>query len=103
MKKLRNGFFMLSSVNGQHSFHVNRSCMLTIYCSRCKNKLWKYKKIGPGQVLRCHKKRIIQIYSCYFEDQGAWCKCGQRIAIDKGSFYKMIKKSFTCTGTKDKK
>ena len=23
MKKLRNGFFMLSSVHGRHSFHVN--------------------------------------------------------------------------------
>ncbi len=77
--------------------------MLTIICSRCKRKLWKYQKIGPGEVLRCHKKRIIQTYGCYFDDQAAWCRCGQRIGIDKGPYYKMIKKAFTYTGTKDNK
>ncbi len=77
--------------------------MLTIYCSRCKRKLWKYKKIGSGQVLRCHKKRIVKIYKCHFDEQAVWCQCGQRIGIDKGSFYKMIGKAFTYTGTKDTK
>lgn len=36
--------------------------MLTIRCSKCKTKLWKYDKIGQGEVLRCHKARISKWY-----------------------------------------
>jgi len=32
--------------------------MMTTKCSACKQKLFKYYKIGPGQVLPCHKDRI---------------------------------------------
>ena len=32
--------------------------MLTIRCATCKTKLWKYDKIGHGEVLRCHKVSI---------------------------------------------
>ena len=77
--------------------------MLTIHCSGCKRKLYKYRKVGSGQVLRCHKKRINQVYNCEFCAEAIWCKCGQRIGIDKGLFYKMISNAFTYTGTKDTK
>jgi len=84
---------------------VNRYAkyMLTILCSECKSKLFKYKKVGQGKILRCHKKRISRIYDCDFDDQGICCKCGQRIGIDKGSYYKMNPRAFTYTGTKDRK
>jgi hypothetical protein len=37
-----------------------------------------------------------------FEQQGrkVQCSCGKDIGIDKGSFIKMIRKSFTYAGTK---
>ncbi|MFW6414898.1 MAG: hypothetical protein ACOCZ2_01160 [Thermodesulfobacteriota bacterium] len=77
--------------------------MLTIHCSECKRKLYKYRKVGSGKVLRCHKSRITRTYNADFAAEGIWCRCGQRIGIDKGSFYKMVPNAFTHTGTKDRK
>lgn len=37
--------------------------MLVIKCSACKRKLWKYDKVGQGQVLRCYKDRITKEYN----------------------------------------
>ncbi len=75
--------------------------MLTIRCARCKKKLWKYRKIGKGEVLRCHKDRITRMYHAVYRDKRIWCKCGAVIGIDKGRFYKMIAKNFTYSGTKE--
>ncbi|PIE60817.1 MAG: hypothetical protein CSA31_00075 [Desulfobulbus propionicus] len=74
--------------------------MLIIRCAACKKKLWRYDKIGSGEVLRCHKARIDRVYS--FTERGGklYCECGKPIGIDKGSFYKMIAKAFTYKGTK---
>lgn len=78
--------------------------MLIIKCSACKAKLWRYDKIGPGEVLRCHKSRIDKFYIELFVENGKLiCKCGKRVGIDKGSFYKMIAKAFTYSGTKRNK
>jgi hypothetical protein len=74
--------------------------MLVIRCAACKNKLWKYDKIGPGEVLRCHKTRITQKYTFTAREQKIQCTCGKDIGIDKGSFIKMISKAFTSSGTK---
>lgn len=74
--------------------------MLTIRCAGCKEKLWRYKKIGPGEVLRCHKDRIVKRFSALEKNGRIYCPCGKDIGIDKGSFYKMIAKSFTYKGTK---
>ncbi len=78
--------------------------MLTISCAACKRKLWKYDKIGPGEVLRCHKDRIKRMFDPVIGDEGRiYCRCGKDIGIDKGSFYKMIAKAFTYKGTKRSK
>ncbi len=71
-----------------------------IRCAACKKKLWRYDKIGPGEVLRCHKNRITRMY--HFEKDGGRvrCLCGKDIGIDKGRYFKMIGKAFTYTGTK---
>ncbi len=74
--------------------------MLTIRCAACKIKLWRYDKIGQGEVLRCHKDRIKAVYHAAFRDGRAYCRCGRDVGIDKGSFYKMIAKAFTYRGTK---
>ncbi len=79
--------------------------MLVIRCSRCRQKLWKYDKIGQGEVLRCHKKRIKQWYEePVFQEHKICCpKCLQPVGIDKGTFYKMDAKAFIYNGTKRNK
>jgi len=75
--------------------------MLTLKCAACKRKLWKYEKIGQGEVLRCHKSRIVKLLSPLQESgDKICCGCGMEIGIDKGSYYKMIAKAFTYSGTK---
>lgn len=80
--------------------------MLVIKCAGCKKKLWKYDKIGQGEVLRCHKSRIAQVYNKPKFEQSTEkvkCTCGNEIGIDKGSFIKMNLKNFTYSGTKRNK
>ncbi len=75
--------------------------MLTIKCSGCKRKLWKYHKIGKGEVLRCYKSRMIKEYEYERAEHKIKCLCGKDIGIDKGRHIKMVRKSFTYTGTKN--
>ncbi|GAB6887676.1 hypothetical protein JCM13304A_11740 [Desulfothermus okinawensis JCM 13304] len=76
--------------------------MLTIRCAKCKKKLWKYKKIGKGEVLRCHKDRITKSFGWEESHGKIFCpRCKTPIGIDKGTFYKMIGKNFVYNGTKD--
>ena len=74
--------------------------MLTIKCAACKQKLFKYHKIGPGHVLRCHKKRIGRLFHARARDDKLICSCGQEVGQDKGTYYSMDKRSFTYSGTK---
>jgi hypothetical protein len=74
--------------------------MLTIRCSACKRKLLKYNKLGKGEVHRCHKSRIDKLIEACENGCRLRCPCGAEIGIDKGSFYKMIRKAFTYTGAK---
>ena len=75
--------------------------MLVLKCSACKQKLWRYDKIGPGEVLRCHKDRIDRFYCDPVNDgHKVYCPCGKELGIDKGSFIKMVAKAFTYKGTK---
>ncbi|MCB2183307.1 MAG: hypothetical protein KQH63_14835 [Desulfobulbaceae bacterium] len=74
--------------------------MLVLKCAACKRKLWRYDKIGPGEVLRCHKSRIQKMYGSKMDGHKIQCVCGKDVGIDKGTFYKMIAKAFTYSGTK---
>ena len=74
--------------------------MLVLRCAACGRKLWRYDKIGPGEVLRCHKDRIVRIFRIREEDGKVFCPCGRVVGIDKGSHYKMIARGFTYRGTK---
>jgi hypothetical protein len=75
--------------------------MLLLRCTACRKKLWRYDKIGKGEVLRCHKERIDRDYgNCSTHEERIWCSCGNSIGIDKGNYYKMIDRAFTYSGTK---
>jgi hypothetical protein len=74
--------------------------VLVIRCAACKRKLWKYDKIGQGEVLRCHKDRMTRMYAVKEEEDRIKCPCGKDIGINKGSYIKMIARAFTYTGTK---
>jgi len=74
--------------------------MLTIRCAACGKKLWRYDKIGQGEVLRCHRDRIVRMHEAVEREGRIHCPCGKDIGIDKGTFFKMIAKAFTCKGTK---
>lgn len=74
--------------------------MLLIRCSSCRTKLWKYNKLGKGEVLRCHKTRISRMLKGVETEGGISCPCGQAVGIDKGTYYKMIRSAFTYSGTK---
>ena len=74
--------------------------MLIIKCAACKRKLWKYDKIGHGEVLRCYKDRITKVYTFRQDDHKIKCQCGRPIGLDKGDYIKMIDKAFVYTGTK---
>ncbi|MDY6950330.1 MAG: hypothetical protein SWE60_02370 [Thermodesulfobacteriota bacterium] len=76
--------------------------MLVIKCAACKRKLWKYDKIGQGEVLRCHKDRITKMYRVEQKEDRIRCLCGKDIGVNKGSYIKMIGKAFTYRGTKRK-
>ena len=77
--------------------------MLTIKCSGCKQKLFKYHKIGPGQVLRCHKDRIGKRFQVQVQEGKLFCSCGRVIGRDKGRYFSMDKNAFTSSGTKTRK
>ena len=77
--------------------------VLILKCAACKKKIWKYDKIGPGEVLRCHKDRIIKMYASTKENNKIKCICGKDIGIDKGTHIKMVAKAFTYKGTKRNK
>lgn len=77
--------------------------MLILKCAACKKKLWKYDKIGSGEVLRCHKDRIIKMYASTKEKNKIKCLCGKDIGFDKGTHIRMVAKAFTYRGTKRSK
>lgn len=76
--------------------------MLTIKCAKCKAKLFKYKKIGQGRVLRCWKEKITRAYDGNVDKDQLVCgECGNVIAEEREDYYKMDSDQFTYTGTKD--
>jgi DNA-directed RNA polymerase subunit RPC12/RpoP len=75
--------------------------MLTIKCAKCKSKLFKYKKIGKGKVLRCWKSKITRIYDAEVINKKLVCsKCKNEIGEIKDKKIDMNLEQFTYTGTK---
>lgn len=72
--------------------------MLTIRCSKCRKKLFKYEKIGKGRLLHLWKSRIKEIYHIVIKDKNYFCECGNLIGVDVGIYIKLKKGSFTYSG-----
>jgi len=78
--------------------------MLTIKCAKCKTKLFKYKKIGQGRVLRCWKSKITRLYDGELAGKNFLCgNCGNIIAEIKDDCLDMNSDAFTYSGTKIRK
>ena len=67
---------------------ADRSRIIYIRCDKCKSKIFKYKKVGRGHILKCYKKRILEDNAVYKESI-VLCQCGNEIGVDKGRFIKM--------------
>lgn len=74
--------------------------MLTIKCSGCKSKIFKYVKYGKGKVIYCYKDRIRKDYSKKVENKYRCRKCGKVIGIDDGGRIKMKQGYFITSGFK---
>jgi len=72
--------------------------MITIKCKKCGRKIFKYKKIGKGRVLRCYKDRIVRIYPLK-KKENIFCLCGKLIGIDEGKWIKMKQGAFEYSGS----
>jgi len=71
--------------------------MIIIRCAKCKRKLLKYRKVGAGRVLKCHKKRISRFYQKPTQI-GIVCECGELIGNNEEKYYRMKQGSFIYTG-----
>ncbi|ADP85418.1 hypothetical protein [Nitratidesulfovibrio vulgaris] len=75
--------------------------MLVVRCAACRRKLFRYRKIGKGEVLRCHKERIMRLFEAEERDGRLWCPCGRAVGVDMGTRWNMLGGTFTYSGTKD--
>ena len=75
--------------------------MLTIKCSACKSKIFKYKKVSKGRILKCYKERIMRDYSKHESDKIKCKMCGKVIGINKGNLIRMKQSAFTTSGFKE--
>ena len=71
--------------------------MITIRCSRCRTKIFRYVKLGKGKVLRCYKDRLEADHSVRRGDK-VYCPCGNLVGVDEGRWIKMVQGAFTDTG-----
>jgi hypothetical protein len=63
--------------------------IMTIRCVKCKRKVFKYLKVGKGNLLRAYKSKIQAEYFI-LEKGDLKCKCGHKVAVDKGKYFKML-------------
>jgi len=73
--------------------------VLVIKCAKCKQKIFKYVKIGKGQLLHCWRDRIVEDFGIH-DGKYIKCKCGNIIGIDEIKWIKIRRKSVITTGTK---
>jgi len=76
--------------------------MQTIRCAKCKQKIFKYKKIGKGKLLRCWYEKIIEDYSIR-DGNTIKCACGNVIGSADHKKVKMRYNSFERSGSISRK
>ena len=72
--------------------------MILIRCVKCKNKLFKYHKVGKGKVIHCWDDRILKDYSIN-RDGAIFCKCGNQVGQKVTKGIRMKQNAFTWSGT----
>jgi hypothetical protein len=72
--------------------------MLTIRCSVCRTKIFKYQKVGKGRLLHCWKDRIIEDYTVRDGDQ-VRCPCGNVVGIDETKWIKIKQHAIMYSGS----
>jgi hypothetical protein len=71
--------------------------MITIKCSKCNRKIFRYIKVGKGRLRHCWKNRIVKDYSAR-DGNEVKCMCGNSIGIDSEKWIKMKQNSFSYSG-----
>jgi DNA-directed RNA polymerase subunit RPC12/RpoP len=71
--------------------------VVVIKCVRCKQKIFKYEKIGKGRIWHCWKHRIKEDYSIH-KGTEIRCSCGNLIGIVEGKWIKMKQNAFEFSG-----
>lgn len=61
---------------------------LDIRCSECGKLIFKYVKYGDGNLVKCHKDRILKDHS-EKENRDVKCTCGNVIGKDRPHIIKM--------------
>ncbi|MFW6141236.1 MAG: hypothetical protein ACOC53_01595 [Candidatus Saliniplasma sp.] len=64
-----------------------------IRCSECRKLIFNYVKYGDGNLINCHKNRILDDNSVK-EGKDVRCDCGKLVGIDIGDRFKMKPRSF---------
>jgi hypothetical protein len=67
--------------------------IITVKCSKCNRKVFKYLKVGKGRLRHCWKNRIIESHAVQEGDE-VKCQCGSLIGFDKGRKFEMKGGSF---------
>ncbi len=73
--------------------------MITIKCAKCKAKLFRYLKMGKGQVRHLWPDRIVEDFSIRNGSE-VKCRCGNIIGKDEKKWIKVKQSAFTHTGRK---
>jgi hypothetical protein len=76
--------------------------MITVRCIKCKRIIYKYKKIGKGNLWHCWKNRIKQDNSVHCGNE-IRCVFGNLIGIEEEKWIKMKQHFFEISGTVTKK
>ncbi len=66
--------------------------ILTVRCSKCGAKIFRYLKVGEGQLWHCWKNRILEDYSIH-DGEEIRCRCGSLIGVDVGVYIKLRRKA----------
>ena len=74
--------------------------MLTVKCAKCKSRVFKYVKIGQGQLIKCHRDRIAEDNAVYDGEKVLCPKCGNLIGKVDGPRIRLRRSSFVHTGHK---
>ncbi|HMA62715.1 MAG TPA: hypothetical protein VKP78_08715 [bacterium] len=61
---------------------------MTIRCDGCKNKLFKYHKVGKGNLIKMYKSKIKNDNAIY-KNGYVFCSCGKKFGRDEGNYIKV--------------